>query len=189
MPLYQGPNETFGLVLQNHLLSDDWTRVDIAVAWINYSFSNSPSGEGVFDLINAFETFLDCDGTELHLTFGNSLHGSEREGVDLFRDLALGGDGREVNLYAFQGDATFHPKAYMFSNENTAAGCLLVGSANLTFSALVNNYEAILEISGGLGDEDFVAAREFFNRMQSWEQQPGEEEHEVVIDRLILGGE
>ena len=109
MPLHQGPFDTIGLALQNHLLSDDWTRVDIAVAWINHSFSNSPSGEGVFDLIQAFETFLDRDGTELHLTFGNSLHGSEREGVDLFRDLALGGDGRAVNLYAFQGDATFHP--------------------------------------------------------------------------------
>jgi len=188
MPLHQGPFDTIGLALQNHLLSDDWTRVDIAVAWINHSFSNSPSGEGVFDLIQAFETFLDRDGTELHLTFGNSLHGSEREGVDLFRDLALGGDGRAVNLYAFQGDATFHPKAYMFSNEQTQRGCLLVGSANLTFSALANNYEAMLETTGEIGDEDFVTARQFFDRMQSWQQQ-GQEEHEVVVDRLILGGE
>ena len=189
MPLHQGPFDTIGLALQNHLLSDDWTRVDIAVAWINHSFSNSPPGEEAFDLIQAFETFLDRDGTELHLTFGNSMHGSEREGVDLFRDLALDGEGRAVNLYAFQGDATFHPKAYMFSNEHTQMGCLLVGSANLTFSALVNNYEAMLEIAGGLGDEDFVAAREFFDRMQAWQQQAEQEEDEVVVDRLILGGE
>lgn len=116
-------------------LGDGYSTLTASVGFVNAS--------GVRHLAAALEAFRTRGG---HATFVVGLDGkiTSEAGV---RALARIAD--EVWLFRHPGRPLFHPKTYVFDGRD--GGLALIGSANLTESALWVNYEdlAVLELAPG----------------------------------------
>jgi len=116
----------------------------------------STSASGNFDaLVDAMADFAGRGGS-IELTFGADsfgvdIQGTERAAVELllerFKDLPTA----KVFLY-HQTGRTFHPKLYLFSNEENGRALLIVGSSNWSYGGLVANIEADLLVRLNLDD-------------------------------------
>lgn len=130
----------FGTTLVNDIESGKWTRIEMAVAWVRRS--------GTQHLEASFKTFLGRGGFA-QITVGVDIENTSAEGL---RDLlALQSDGNiETYIHHNESLTTFHPKVYLFRNDNEAR--LIVGSNNLTGAGLFVNTEAGLQLDASLTD-------------------------------------
>ena len=152
--LYNQPLATrFGTDLLRHIASNNWTSLDVAVAWVRAS--------GVAHLQSGLEVFLRA-GNRFSIVVGLDLFNTTKEGLEALVALSTVGNA-EVFVYYNESGGIFHPKLYLFKSARAAK--LIVGSNNLTESGLYSNTEAGLEVDLPLADATIRAADE---ALQSW---------------------
>ena len=124
-------------ILEN-LADTRWTSFRAAIAFVKRS--------GTQHIRQALQQF-DARAS-VRISVGISFQGSSKEGL---QDLLTAAPHGEVWVYHNPGNVTFHPKTYLFRNDNQAE--LLVGSGNLTSGGLFKNYEASLALSLDLNSQ------------------------------------
>lgn len=148
--------------LIDELESGRWTEFRVAVAFASRS-GNFP------DLLDALASFAEA-GNTVSLTFyarrySDQNYASHYEAVEALVDALDGAPSSSVHLYV-QRNVTFHPKVYLFANEEAAL--LFVGSSNWGHNAWTQNVEANVELSLDLTDEESRNTYErligYFNR-------------------------
>lgn len=143
----------FGTELLQHVdqrsgIETYWDRLDVAVAWVRAS--------GMAYLSNGFGTFL-RNGGHLSFVVGIDLKNTTFEGLQALLDLEQHGTC-ETYVYHNEASSVFHPKLYLFRNEEEAR--LIVGSNNLTAAGLYANVEAGLQVDTGVEADVVVQAAE-----------------------------
>lgn len=125
--------------LIDELMSGKWKQFRAAVAFVRTSGNNAV-------LLDSLRAFGSEPGNILELTFGADLFGgsspaSEYAAVE--RLLSSIGDlpGARVHLYHEPG-RTFHPKMYLFSDEEAGRALVFIGSSNWSVGGMVGNVEA-----------------------------------------------
>ena len=144
----------FGTALAADIESEQWNRIEMAVAWVRRS--------GTKQLEQSFKKFLGSGGFA-QVTVGVDIENTSAEGLqDL---LALQADGNlETHVHHNEaGNTTFHPKVYLLRNDADAR--LIVGSNNLTGAGLFTNTEAGLQLDAPLNDPLIRDAR---TALASW---------------------
>ena len=111
-----------------------WDSLDIAVAWVRAS--------GTAYLAEPFTRFLEHGG-RLCIIAGIDIENTTREGLQALLDLERHGRC-ETYVYHNESGSVFHPKVYLFRNEEEAR--LIVGSNNITQAGLYINVEAGLQV-------------------------------------------
>lgn len=129
----------FGTELLRHVdqinhVDPFWDTLDIAVAWVRAS--------GMAYLSDSLANFLEHGG-HLSVIVGIDLRNTTREGLQALLDLERHGQS-ETFVYHNEAGSIFHPKLYLFRNEEEAR--LIVGSNNITASGLYVNVEAGLQV-------------------------------------------
>lgn len=124
--------------LIHEMESGAWKSFRAAVAFVRTS-GNFPG------LIAALRAFAAAAG-EISLTFGADLFGGDTPASDYSAVEQLVSALDEyphavVNLY-HEPHRTFHPKVYVFGNEEAGAALVVVGSSNWSTGGLLNNIEA-----------------------------------------------
>jgi HKD family nuclease len=138
----------FGVELNDQLANEDWTRFDAAVAWVRRS--------GLRHLNSAIAAFLQRGGI-IRLVVGIDIENTSSEGLEDLLALAHYGDIQTTIRHNEHPSDTFHPKVYLFSNDERAR--LIIGSNNLTESGLYTNTEAGLEVDAAVTDPVVVQMR------------------------------
>jgi len=130
----------FGTAFANDIENKNWTRMEIAVAWVRRS--------GTQHLEPSFKKFLGRGGFA-QVTVGVDIENTSAEGL---KDLLGLQDHGNIETYIHHNEArtTFHPKVYLLRND--ACARLIVGSNNLTESGLFMNTEAGLQLDAPLTD-------------------------------------
>lgn len=148
----------FGTELLRHVDEKDeidpfWDTLDIAVAWVRAS--------GMAYLSERLANFL-RHGGRLSVIVGIDLHNTTREGLQALLELEQFGRC-ETYVYHNEAGSVFHPKLYLFRNEEEAR--LIVGSNNITESGLFVNVEAGLQV-----DTDIKASliAQVLDALSSW---------------------
>lgn len=137
----------FGKALADDIESGNWTRMEIAVAWVRRS--------GTQHLEPSFRKFL-ANGGFAQVIVGVDIENTSEEGL---RDLLTWqGEGSiETYIHHNEAETTFHPKVYLLRNE--VAARLIVGSNNLTEAGLFLNTEAGLQLDAPIDDPLIEDAR------------------------------
>lgn len=148
----------FGTELLRHVDQVDevdpfWDSLDIAVAWVRAS--------GMAYLSERLTNFLQHGG-RLSVVVGIDLHNTTREGLQALLDLEQFGHC-ETYVYHNEAGSVFHPKLYLFRNEEEAR--LIVGSNNITESGLYVNVEAGLQVDTDVGATVIAQA---LDALSSW---------------------
>ncbi|GGA29012.1 MULTISPECIES: phospholipase D-like domain-containing protein [Salipiger] len=148
----------FGTELLKHIDSKTgiepfWDSLDIAVAWVRAT--------GMAYLSDALARFLGHGG-QLCFIVGIDLQNTSKEGLQALLDLEAHG-ASETYVYHNEAGSVFHPKLYLFRNEEEAR--LIVGSNNLTAAGLYTNVEAGLQLDTKLTDNVIVDA---VDALASW---------------------
>jgi len=130
-----------------------WTVFRAAVAFARASGSFP-------DLLGAILAFAHGGG-QADLTFGADAFSGEDRGSDydaIKGLLAALGDEPTVRLFLYHEQGrTFHPKLYMFANEEDGRAMLIVGSSNWSRGGFWNNVEVNVIIHLDLADENHSA--------------------------------
>lgn len=140
--------------------SGKWSRFQTAVAFLK------PSGH-FEDLLAAMAAFAEGGG-ELFMTFGSDLF-SDTQGSDfsalqvLLETFVAYSERVKIFLYHEKG-RTFHPKLYLFSNENSDQAWVSIGSSNWSRGGLLDNVEANLLLELNLSLESDL---EVFKEIQA----------------------
>lgn len=153
----------FGTELLRHVdnvrgIEPYWDQLDIAVAWVRAS--------GVSYLENSLKEFLK-NGGRLTFIVGIDLQNTTKDGLQALLDLEAHG-ACETFVYHNESGSVFHPKLYLFRNEEEAR--LIVGSNNLTAAGLYSNVEAGLQVDTDLTDTVIVEATD---ALSSWRDATG----------------
>jgi len=139
------PTDTFRLgdFLLTSLQNESWLEFRAAIAFVKRS--------GTKHIKKALADF--SGRARVRLSVGIDSGGTSAEGL---RDLLDSLDGRgEAWIFHNAGSSTFHPKIYLFKNDDAAD--LVVGSGNLTEGGIYTNYEASVRVTLDLGTEEHVA--------------------------------
>ncbi len=132
-------------------LIDQATAVDLSVSFLMAS--------GVNLVLPHLRDLLDRGG-RLRLLTGDYLDVTEPSALRMLADL----DG-ESRLYVFQAEQIpFHPKAWMF-RFSEGGGALILGSSNLSRSALTDGIEWNLRHVESVDPEPLLAARRAFDAL------------------------
>ena len=135
---------TEGNSLLHRLISElekpEWTEIRFAVAFAEQSGN-------YYRLLQAMVGFSQRGG-KIHITFGaDAFRGEDRGSEYLAVETLLEALGElervKICLYHEKG-RTFHPKLYLFSNEEAKAALVIVGSSNWSDGGFVQNVEANL---------------------------------------------
>lgn len=148
----------FGTELLRHVDQVDhvdpfWDTLDIAVAWVRAS--------GMAHLSGRLTNFLQHGG-QLSVIVGIDLQNTTREGLQALLDLEQYGRS-ETFVYHNEAGSIFHPKLYLFRNEEEAR--LIVGSNNITESGLYVNVEAGLQVDT---DINATVVAQTLDAISSW---------------------
>jgi HKD family nuclease len=148
----------FGTELLRHVDQVDdidpfWDRLDIAVAWVRAS--------GMAYLSERLANFLQHGG-QLSVIVGIDLQNTTREGLQALLNLEHYGRC-ETFVYHNEAGSIFHPKLYLFRNEEEAR--LIVGSNNITESGLYVNVEAGLQVDTAA---DTAVIAQTLDALSSW---------------------
>ncbi len=148
----------FGTELLRHVdqaedIDPFWDTLDIAVAWVRAS--------GMAYLSERLANFLHRGG-QLSVIVGIDLQNTTREGLQALLDLERYGRC-ETFVYHNEAGSIFHPKLYLFRNEEEAR--LIVGSNNITESGLYVNVEAGLEVDT---TADAAVVAQVLDALSSW---------------------
>jgi len=139
--LYDQPlSFRFGSHLQNLLEDRRWSILEIGVAWVRRS--------GTQYLLPSLVNFLKRGGI-LRVSVGIDIENTSQEGLSDLLSLQAHGIA-EIYIYHNEASSTFHPKVYLFSNQQDAK--LIVGSNNITEAGLFVNVEASLEVEAPIDD-------------------------------------
>ena len=128
----------FGTELIKELDAGIWNVFEIGVAWVRRS--------GTQHMLMPLHNFLQRGGV-FRISVGIDIYNTSKEGLEDLLFLKESG-AAEISVYHDEGDPTFHPKVFLFYNEENAK--LIVGSNNITGAGLFVNVEAGLEINGSL---------------------------------------
>ncbi len=132
--------------LVRELLSGKWVRFSAAVAYARSS-GNWES------LIGALSHFSENNGW-VELTFGANTQsndpGTDFEAIECILT-RLNPETTRLHLYHEKGKL-FHPKVYLFSNEETESALLVIGSSNWTRGGFSDNIELNVVLSLDLLD-------------------------------------
>lgn len=158
-------------LLVEELSSGKWNKLQVAVAFAKESANSYP------DLLNALRSFAQ-KGNKIQMTFGCDKFGSKKgsELAAIRSLLELLEDIPTVNIYLYHDKSrTFHPKIYLFSNEEQQQALLIIGSSNWTDSAFRSNVEAnvVLKLDlskKGDADQYSILQKHFLN---DWSENPG----------------
>lgn len=153
----------FGTELLRHIdhnsgIEPYWDKLDVAVAWVRAS--------GIGHLEDSLRTFLGHGG-RLSFVVGIDLQNTTRDGLQALLNLEAHG-ASETYVYHNEAGSVFHPKLYLFRNEEEAR--LIVGSNNLTAAGLYSNVEAGLQVDTTLTD---VVIEEASDALASWRDPAG----------------
>jgi HKD family nuclease len=143
------------VLLRSLLLDQSYSRLDAAVAFVRLS--------GMQAIENELTQF--AQRASVRILVGLDFKMSSHEAIARLHTIA----GADTDIYGMRsGDAEcFHPKMYLFTGAKTAA--LVVGSANLTGTALGTNEEATLALQLDLGEEgDKRLVDEATKRIDDW---------------------
>lgn len=138
--LLYGPNQTYRLgdFLKESLANEQWTQFRAAVAFVKRS--------GVKHVQTAIAAFS-ARGS-VRITVGVDSGGTSAEGMaDLLDAVGPG----ELWVFHNENRSTFHPKIYLFRNDETAD--IVIGSGNLTEGGIFTNYEAGFRLTLDLANE------------------------------------
>lgn len=130
-----------------------WDSLDIAVAWVRAS--------GMAYLSGRLANFL-RNGGHMSVVVGIDIQNTTREGLQALLDLEAHGRC-ETYVYHNEASGVFHPKLYLFRNEEEAR--LIVGSNNITQSGLYVNVEAGLQIDTAV---DATVVGQALDALSSW---------------------
>ncbi len=150
LPYATGEDQSLLHRLIDELGKPDWTRLRCAVAFAKQS--------GNYDqLLKALVAFAERGGA-IQLTFGADAfsgddRGSEYDAIETILDALSQQRGVTVCLYHERG-RTFHPKLYLFSNEELQRALLIVGSSNWSEGGFARNVEADLLIQLDLANKE-----------------------------------
>jgi hypothetical protein len=144
----------FGVELADLLADDSWTRFDAAVAWVRRS--------GLRHMMPALAGFLHRGGI-IRIVVGIDIENTSKEGLQDLLALSQHGTIQTIIRHNEHRSVTFHPKVYLFSNDEDAR--LIVGSNNLTESGLFTNTEAGLQVDAAVTDAVIVQMRA---AIESW---------------------
>lgn len=139
-------------LLIEELNSEKWNKFQVAVAFAKESANSYP------DLFDALQSFASA-GNQIQITFGCDKFGSKKgsELVAIRSLLALFEGIPTANIYLYHDKSRiFHPKIYLFSNEEQQKALLIIGSSNWTDSAFRNNVEANVVLKLDLSREPDV---------------------------------
>ncbi|WP_020474144.1 phospholipase D family protein [Zavarzinella formosa] len=139
----QAISTRFGIELNDLFSNDNWTRFDAAVAWVRRS--------GLRHLTPSITDFLNRGG-EARFVIGIDIENTSKEGLQALLDLP--GNITTFIHHNEHPSVTFHPKVYVFSNDDHAR--LIIGSNNLTESGLYTNTEAGLQVDAAVTDPVIV---------------------------------
>jgi HKD family nuclease len=128
-----------GDFLTAHLTERRWTSFRSAVAFVKES--------GVLFLRPGLGSFSQ-HGT-IKVSVGVNFGGTSLEGIIRLHESV--GNGGEVWVFKNENGSTFHPKAYVFANDDEAH--VLIGSGNITRGGLYTNYEAATVLELDLTDD------------------------------------
>jgi hypothetical protein len=146
----------FGTELIRHIdgrIEPFWDSLDIAVAWVRAS--------GMAYLSERLANFL-RQGGRLCVIVGIDLQNTTREGLQALLDLEHYGRC-ETYVYHNEAGSVFHPKLYLFRNEEEAR--LIVGSNNITEAGLYVNVEAGLQVDTSA---DSAVVTQTLEALSSW---------------------
>ena len=169
----------FGTELLRHLDPDIepiWDRLDIAVAWVRAS--------GMAYLSDRLAAFL-RHGGQMSVIVGIDLENTTCEGLQMLLDLEQYG-GCETFVYHNEADSIFHPKVYLWQNEEEAR--LIVGSNNITRSGLYTNVEAGLQVDATVDAPVVVQALDALSSWKSAEGGLAKRLDSDLLARLTAGG-
>jgi phosphatidylserine/phosphatidylglycerophosphate/cardiolipin synthase-like enzyme len=138
----------FGVELAGLLANDSWRRFDAAVAWVRRS--------GLRHVQARLADFLQRGGA-IRFVVGIDIENTSKEGLENLLALAPYGNIQTMSHHNEHPSVTFHPKVYLFSNDEHAR--LIVGSNNLTESGLYTNTEAGLRVDAAVTDPVIVQMR------------------------------
>ncbi len=153
-------------LLIDELRHGGWTHFRAAVAFARIS-GNFPA------LLDAIRDF--ARNGQVRMTFGaNTFVDGQGSDIEAIRGVLQALDGvanAAIHLY-HEATRTFHPKLYLFSNDNAALA--IVGSSNWTEGGLYSNVEANVFVRLDLSDSEH---RQELDRLvwhfeTFWEQQP-----------------
>ncbi len=144
----------FGVELADFLASNRWTRFDAAVAWVRHS--------GLRHIMPALADFLQRGGA-MRFVVGIDIENTSKDGLEDLLALKPYGDIQTVIRHNEHPAVTFHPKVYLFSNDEHAR--IIVGSNNLTESGLFTNVEAGLQMDAAVTDAVIV---QMLSALDSW---------------------
>lgn len=140
--------------LQANLEMTSWSEFRAAVAFAKFS--------GVKHIRNSLAGF--CERAKATLSIGIDHRGTSKEALN---ELLLAMSSQSIYIVHHSGAITYHPKIYLFANNNTASA--LIGSVNLTEGGLFTNYEASFLIEMTLSD---LSDKELFEQingnLDSW---------------------
>lgn len=142
-----------------------WTEFWGAIAFAKTS-GNFP------DLLDAISSFAGRTGARVTLTFGadvfgNLSKGSDYEAIKELLERLQEHEGARVHLYHERG-RTFHPKLYLFADEQQERALLAIGSSNWSEGGLLSNVEANVLIELDLSDSEHKAC---FDQIVSYFEQ------------------
>jgi len=137
----------FGTELASTIESQEWDRLEVAVAWVRQS--------AMRHLNRSIASLLTAGGVA-RFTVGVDVENTSREGLEGLLGLQSVGDS-ETYIYHNEANGIFHPKVYFL--QNAQRSCLMVGSNNLTQASLFVNTEAGLRIETANDDPVIIAAR------------------------------
>lgn len=115
------------------------------------------------DLLKAMSSFVEGGG-QIDLTFGADTFYGQNAGSDYSAVeglLSALGNKPTVRLFLYhEKGRTFHPKLYLFSNEEDGRAMLIVGSSNWSTGGFWDNVEVNVIVLLDLGDESHKACYE-----------------------------
>jgi len=121
-------DDRLGDFIETNLNDRRWTSFHAAIAFVKQG--------GVKHVETSLRNF--AQRAEVKLSIGINFGGTSIEGLSRLFE-AVGNRG-EIWIFHNGNGSTFHPKVYLFKNDNEAE--IAIGSGNLTEGGLYTNYEA-----------------------------------------------
>ncbi len=144
-----------GDFLLSNFQNEEWVLFRASVAFVKNS--------GVKHIYSLLSDFQWRGQSKISVGIDNGV--TTYEGLVNLLD-AIGNDS-EIWIFHNENSSTFHPKVYLFANEENAD--LIVGSGNLTEGGLYTNYEAFLRVSLDLQSvEDKQKYDEIISYLDYW---------------------
>lgn len=171
----------FGTELLRHVdqainVDPYWDSLDIAVAWVRAS--------GMAYLSERLSNFLRLGGS-VSVIVGIDLQNTTQEGLEALLDLEQFGRC-ETFVYHNEAGSIFHPKLYLFRNEEEAR--LIVGSNNITEAGLYVNVEAGLQVDT---EVDAAVVSQTLDALASWKDTTSRlavKLNRAFLAQLVAGG-